>query len=86
MALGVGRISDGAYLASAGGWAAYKVRRMMRASLRWVVSLLILAGLVLLWQGVVVFYDIPTLEACLHHGRLPRSCGTARDCWHRTLG
>lgn len=75
MALGVGRISDGAYLTSVGSWAASKVRRAIRASLRWVVSLVILAGLVLLWQGVVVFYDIP-------HWKLPAPWEVAKELWH----
>jgi ABC-type nitrate/sulfonate/bicarbonate transport system permease component len=47
----------------------------MRASLRWFVSLGIIAGLVLLWQGLVVFYDIP-------HWKLPAPWEVAKELWY----
>lgn len=76
MALGVGRRAEaGELVAAAAGVAASRARRLMRASLRWVVSLVILAGLVLLWQGLVVFYDIP-------HWKLPAPWEVAKELWH----
>ena len=52
-----------------------RIRSLVRASLRWVISLGIIAGLVLLWQGVVVFYDIP-------HWKLPAPWEVAKELWH----
>ncbi len=53
----------------------FRVRSLMRASLRWVISLGIIAGLVLLWQGLVVFYDIP-------HWKLPAPWEVAKELWY----
>ena len=75
MALGVGRRAEPGELAAMAGVAASRARRLMRASLRWAVSLVILAGLVLLWQGLVVFYDIP-------HWKLPAPWEVAKELWH----
>ena len=52
-----------------------RIRSLVRASLRWVISLGTIAGLVLLWQGVVVFYDIP-------HWKLPAPWEVAKELWH----
>ena len=75
MALGVGRRSETGELSAVAGIVTSRARGLMRASLRWVVSLVILAGLVLLWQGLVVFYDIP-------HWKLPAPWEVAKELWH----
>ncbi len=75
MALGIGRRSETGELTDAASVAASLARRLARGSMRWGVSLLMLAGLVLLWQGVVVFYDIP-------HWKLPAPWEVAKELWH----
>ena len=75
MALGIGRWSETTDLAAVAGVAVSRARWLMRASLRWVVSLAIVAGLVLVWQGVVVFYDIP-------HWKLPAPLEVAKELWY----
>ena len=75
MALGVRRRSETGELSAVASVVTSWARGLMRASLRWVVSLVILAGLVLLWQGLVVFYDIP-------HWKLPAPWEVAKELWH----
>ena len=75
MALGVRRRAEAGELMAVAGVASSRARRLMRASLRWLVSLVILAGLLLLWQGLVVFYDIP-------HWKLPAPWEVAKELWH----
>lgn len=75
MALGTGRWNETPDLAAVAGVAGSLARRLMRASVRWVVSLAIIAGLVLVWQGVVVFYDIP-------HWKLPAPLEVGKELWY----
>ncbi len=75
MAIGVGRRSGSGDLAASASAAVARARRVVRASLRWVVSLVILAGLVLAWQGLVVFNEIP-------HWKLPAPWEVAKELWY----
>ena len=75
MALGVNADPVTGELGTVSNALGIRIRSLVRASLRWVISLGIIAGLVLLWQGVVVFYDIP-------HWKLPAPWEVAKELWH----
>ena len=75
MALGVNADPVTGELGTVSNALGIRIRSLMRASLRWVISLGIIAGLLLLWQGVVAFYDIP-------HWKLPAPWEVAKELWH----